>query len=474
MGRGDRRHGGGRLWRWLPISVVLLVLASAFASFEYDVARRLGWGDQTTDPARIEPPQGLELPELGPAPSVAKDLLATTVPDPAKVRRTLAPYLRDEDLGPRVMAAVSTSGGEVVFGNPAATAIPASTLKLLTGVAALTTLDPGATFDTSVVTGTGGQIVLVGGGDPFLASKPAKKSTYPRPADLTTLAVRTAESLRAAGRTKVQLAFDDSMFTGPRVEETWPATYDDVVAPISALWADQGADRDGRGFEDDPAAAAATVFARKLGRAGIQVVGKVRRAVAAPAAAPLATVQSPPVRQVVGRVLAVSDNEGAELLAHHVALAEGLPGSFAGAARAVPAVLARLGVTLGPGEVIHDGSGLSRANRISAGTLLEVLALASATDRPELRTVVTGLPVAGFTGSLASRFDTGRPAGRGRVRAKTGTLTGVHGLAGITTDLDGNLLSFVLLADKVKPTDTLDARETIDRAAAALGACHCA
>jgi D-alanyl-D-alanine carboxypeptidase/D-alanyl-D-alanine-endopeptidase (penicillin-binding protein 4) len=102
-----------------------------------------------------------------------------------------------------------------------------------------------------------------------------------------------------------------------------------------------------------------------------------------------------------------------------------------------------------------------------------VLAVAAEQDRPELRAALTGLPVAGFTGSLAYRYDDGKKAGRGRVRAKTGTLSGVHGLAGVTTDLDGNVLTFVLLADKVRLEDTLDARATIDDMAAALGACHC-
>ena len=87
--------------------------------------------------------------------------------------------------------------------------------------------------------------------------------------------------------------------------------------------------------------------------------------------------------------------------------------------------------------------------------------------------MVEGLPVAGFTGSLTNRFDTGDAAGRGRVRAKTGTLSHVHGLAGIAEDLDGNLMAFILVADRVALRNTLDAEAELDRAAAELGACHC-
>lgn len=135
-------------------------------------------------------------------------------------------------------------------------------------------------------------------------------------------------------------------------------------------------------------------------------------------------------------------------------------------------MLAELGVDLG-GARILDGSGLSRRNRLSPDTLLSVLDVAASEDHPELRGVVTGLPVAGFTGSLALRFDSGPVAGLGTVRAKTGTLTGVHGLAGLVTDREGTVLSFAAVADRVALEDTLDARAQLDRIAAALAACRC-
>jgi D-alanyl-D-alanine carboxypeptidase/D-alanyl-D-alanine-endopeptidase (penicillin-binding protein 4) len=123
--------------------------------------------------------------------------------------------------------------------------------------------------------------------------------------------------------------------------------------------------------------------------------------------------------------------------------------------------------------VIRDGSGLSRANRLQPRTLTEVLRLDASADHPALREVATGMPVAGFSGSLEFRFDTGATAGRGRVQAKTGTLTGVHGLAGIATDLDDNVMGFVAIADRVPNAQQLYARLTIDKVAAALGACRC-
>jgi D-alanyl-D-alanine carboxypeptidase/D-alanyl-D-alanine-endopeptidase (penicillin-binding protein 4) len=135
-------------------------------------------------------------------------------------------------------------------------------------------------------------------------------------------------------------------------------------------------------------------------------------------------------------------------------------------------VLQRLGVPV-TGSTVYDGSGLSRHNRLTAETLLGVLRIASSPDHPELRAVITGLPVAGFTGSLQWRFDDAPAAARGRVRAKTGTLTGVSGLAGVITDVDGNRMAFVAIADKVARPQTVAARHDLDLIAGALGACHC-
>ncbi len=357
---------------------------------------------------------------------------------------------------------------------------PASTTKLLTTVAALQTLGPEHRFTTSVVaTPQSKRIVLVGGGDPLLAQRPGPENSYPVRADLATLARATARGLKAIGRSTVTLGFDASLFSGPTVNPHWEPSYvpDDVVSPITALWVDEGRDPDGFGDRSrTPSRVATGLFAQALAKRGITVVGPPASVVAPPPSTggqQIAAVRSAPLAQIVQHVVEVSDNEGAEVLARQVAVAEGRPATFAGGAAAVRDVLRRIGVDV-DGVRTYDGSGLSRSDRLAPRTLLSVIRTASSPSHPRLRATVANLPVAGFTGSLAFRFDKGSPLGLGTVRAKTGTLTGVHGLAGTATSRDGAVMSFVAIADKVEPVNTLAARVRIDQVAAALGACTCA
>ena len=221
------------------------------------------------------------------------------------------------------------------------------------------------------------------------------------------------------------LGFDDSLFAAPAFNPAWPVAYavDDVVSPITALWVDEGREPDSFDRVEDPSLYAAQVFAAALVAAGIEVVGDPTYGVARGGGREIAAVTSAPLREVVERVLEVSDNEAAEVLAHHVGLAVRGTGSFTDGVLGTMKTLRRLGVPTA-GIEIYDGSGLSRDNRITPESLLAVLR-AAATGGPALHTVVDALPVAGFTGSLTDRFDEAFPESRGLVRAKTGTLTAV-------------------------------------------------
>jgi D-alanyl-D-alanine carboxypeptidase/D-alanyl-D-alanine-endopeptidase (penicillin-binding protein 4) len=319
-------------------------------------------------------------------------------------------------------------------------------------------------------------VVLVGGGDPSLTDQPIGPATYPRPATLDSLAVATARALRAKGIGAVTLHVDDSLFSGPRTAPGWQPSYlpSGVVAPVSALVVDEGRRRPGTSARvTDPALSAGQAFARRLAAHGVRVTGTVGRGAAPADPTELAHVDSPPLSALVESMLARSDNDYAEALARHVAVAEQLPATFAGVAAAIPRALTALDVDQ-EGLTVADGSGLSRSSRAPPQVLADVLRAAWGPDHPELRPIMSGLPVAGFSGTLLDRFGapTDRPA-IGTVRAKTGTLTGVSGLAGVVVDADGAPLVFVLMSDAVPVPRTLAARAALDLAATRLAACGC-
>lgn len=477
--RREPRHAPGRdagrprrprrpRLRTLLASLLTFALLAAAAATAYRLDWVAAWLDDEPGAAPQEPTPAWADPVASPPPvAVAASGRGA---DPAKVRAALTRPLRDADLGPHVLAQVAPlDGGAPLLEQGRGSAVPASTTKLLTAAAALEVLGPDATFTTRVVQPAPGRVVLVGGGDPLLGADPGK-GLYPARADLLTLARSTAAALERAGVRSVRVGFDDSLFSGPTTSPHWPDSYvpEDVVSPITALWADQGNAPDG-GREADPSASAAAVFAAHLRAQGLRVRGTPSRTTAG--GSTLAQVASAPLREIVQHTLETSDNDAAEVLAHHVGVAVARDGSFAGGATAVARTLTRLGVPT-DGLRLYDGSGLSREDRISPATLTGVLQAAAARDR--LAPLLGGLPVAGFTGSLVERFeDPASAAGLGIVRAKTGTLTGVHALAGTVTDRDGDALVLVLMTDRVTPARTLAARQALDDAAAALAACRC-
>ena len=463
--------------RWSAEILVVLLLLLAGLTYRFDLADRIlgPQADPRTDPAAVAAPEGLALPPTKVAPRVAVASTPGRI-DAEAVAAKIRPMLKRSTLGGHYSVLVTDlATGAPVFRAGAKRVTPASTAKLLTSVAVLESLGPMARFRTSVrFDPTRGRLVLVGGGDPLLGSSPkAGNGSYPVRADLETLARKTVRELRSQGVKRVRLSYDDSYFTGPAVNPRWPASYvpEDVVPPIGALWVEEG--RAGSyGFVADPAQTAGEAFADALRTAGLKLRGSVARATGPATGTELTHVSSAPLGEIVERTLALSDNEAAEVLARHVGLAERQEGSFEAGSAAVLDVVRRLGVATA-GDRLYDGSGLSREDLLAPETLAGVLRVASSPDHPELRAAITGLPVAGFTGSLKARFDRGPAAARGRVSAKTGTLTGVHGLAGLARDVAGGEMVFVVIADRVAVPKTLEARLLIDQIAAALGACRC-
>jgi serine-type D-Ala-D-Ala carboxypeptidase/endopeptidase (penicillin-binding protein 4) len=381
------------------------------------------------------------------------------------------------------------SSGRVLWARGASSPMPpASTTKLVTAVAALDVLGPGARFTTRVAAGPAGSVVLVGGGDPTLAAGSPPASDYPQPATLRSLAATTARALRAKGRMAVRLGYDTSLFTGPALAPGWPTAYITTgnVTAITSLEVDQGrltrsgapedADDPGnfRPRSTDPAGQAAAAFAGFLRGDGIRVTGPAGPETAPRHAAVLAAVSSPPLSAIVAWMLRESNNVIAENLARQVALREHRPASFSGAAAAVTGVLRSLGIS--PGIHLVDGSGLSPQDRITPGTLARVVSLAAAPRHPALRPAITGLPVAGFSGTLApgqSVFGRMSQPGLGVVRAKTGNLDTLATLAGLVYDASGRVLAFAFMTSRVPAAHLGQAAAALTGMASALAQCGC-
>ncbi|GAB3691626.1 D-alanyl-D-alanine carboxypeptidase/D-alanyl-D-alanine endopeptidase [Angustibacter aerolatus] len=399
-------------------------------------------------------------------------------PTTGGLTRTLKPLLGAAALGGHVSASVvDDATGTQLLGRDAGSArAPASTAKLLTGVAVLSAVGGATTLPTTVVQGAGAdEVVLVGGGDMMLGTGASKPRSAEGRAGLGTLARQVADALSREGRTRVAVRFDDSLFTGGTVAPGWAAV--DIGYGLTGRVAALGLDRDravpGHPAPADLALSAARAFASALDAAGISVTGAPVRTKAPAGARQLGLVRSAPVQDVLSVALHESDNALAEGLAHLTARAVKRPATFADAPQAVLDQVQHVGIDTGP-TVLLDGSGLTRGSLVPAAVLTDVLRAAGSREHPELRPLLDGLPVAGFSGTLAGRF-TERPArdAAGEVRAKTGTLTGINTLAGVTVDADGRLLVFAVLADHVPTGGTDAARHTMDRIAAALADCGC-
>jgi D-alanyl-D-alanine carboxypeptidase len=418
-------------------------------------------------------------------PTVAARSIVTAVPPVLAAASAAAPLPSAQSLAARLAGPMRASGlGSNLSGTviDAATrrplfashadvpAVPASTTKLTTSVAVLASAGPDRRLTTSVVrSGTG--IVLVGGGDPTLTTV-SSKNAYPRPASLTDLAKQTAAALRAAGTTRVRVDYDASAYRGGRLGPGWKPTYvtDGDVAGVSALEMDEGRIAPGSPQRvSDPPRTVAEAFAHLLGKQGL--TAHVGARTNAPAGARrLGAVQSPPISALVEQLLTNSDNDIAEAMARQVAISLHRPPSFDGGAAAVHDTLARLGVAAGIDTV--DGSGLSPRNQITPAALARLLALTASPAHPELRTVMSGMPIAGFSGTLATRFASGMAAtGKGLIRAKTGTLNGVNTLAGVVYDADGRLLAFAFMANNVR--SPVAALGSLDTLAGTLASCGC-
>jgi D-alanyl-D-alanine carboxypeptidase/D-alanyl-D-alanine-endopeptidase (penicillin-binding protein 4) len=381
--------------------------------------------------------------------------------------------LADPRLGTGVTAYVidANSGKVLVDINGDQAMIPASTLKIFTGIAAMNVLGAQTRFET-IVKRDGNQLTIIGGGDPTLVSQTPENWRGKPPGSEQPPSIDQLADLAAAaiGQTTESFVvnFDDSLFADPKAHESWPDLYlrTGEVAPAQGLTMDFGIN-DSEAVMKDPAQSAAQYFADALTELGIPATLGERK-LAGETATVLTSIKSATVTDIVERMITTSNNTMAEFLAHHVGGATG-EYTFDAGAKATTEELKSAQIDL-TGVTILDGSGLSRSNQASAKSLVSALSYANKTDGAAWSNL-SGLPVAGISGTLIDRYEIGEP-GRGTVRAKTGTLSKVVSLSGTLVDASGDLLIFTFIANEV-PSGTKQGAAALDEVVKVLAQCGC-
>ncbi len=363
-----------------------------------------------------------------------------------------------------ICAAIEADGALVVNNNPTVGLLPASTMKTLTAVSAIATLDPTMKFRTEVrstakvVNGRiAGDVWLVGGGDPLLETIEYTNS-QPHDPESATSFDKLVDAIVASGVKFIDGAIvgDDRRFDDVRVRPTWKKNYvgDGEVGPIGGLMVDDNFTifdaKKRRKAAQNVAADAAQTLRTRLEAKGVVIskdsIGALKDQSPADKVAPnlLASVESLPLADIIREMLSWSDNTTAEMLVKEIGRAKTGKGTWEDGLATIKTTLDSLGVDTKP-LVMIDGSGLDRANQVTCGLLLDVVR-----SQPIDGPFHNALAVMGKYGTLRKRLK-GSPA-EGKVFAKTGSLNGVSSLAGEAQSAEARPILFALVFNGLAST----------------------
>jgi D-alanyl-D-alanine carboxypeptidase/D-alanyl-D-alanine-endopeptidase (penicillin-binding protein 4) len=343
---------------------------------------------------------------------------------------------------------VGVNGRLLTGSNTATSVTPASNLKVVVAAVALQVLGPGTVFDTTVMGPNPsdgvvqGDVYFVGGGDPVLSEAWYTQPTewHKRPPLNATSVEALADGLVNAGVRRItgSVVGVDDRYDDERHPPGWS---DDIRAsidgvPVGALVVNDSVSQTAS-ISDDPALHAAAVLTRLLRDRGVVVEGDASTGSPGEGTVQLATVNSQALPALLNEMLATSDNLTAEMLVKEIGARAGGAGTREAGLKVITDTLAGWGTPL-EGVDLHDGSGLSRENRLTCTTLLAVLQRGNAADP-----VGAGLARAGQDGStLDGKFE--EPGLAGVLQAKTGSLREVKALCGYFP-AGGDEIAFVLV-----------------------------
>lgn len=193
----------------------------------------------------------------------------------------------------------------------------------------------------------------------------------------------------------------------------------------------------------DPAAHTAYELARLLAERGVHLAGEPRSGAAdAPVVGQLASIESPPMDELLRFAVQRSDNQVTDALFRAVGRARTGIGSFESGARAIRQVLTQLGIDDEAAQ-FADGSGLSRDDRVTAELLVDLDRTMYASRHAA--TWASLMAVTGRSGTLERRL--AGTAADGRFAGKTGTLRDVSGLVGSIAGAGGRRYHLAVVAN---------------------------
>jgi D-alanyl-D-alanine carboxypeptidase/D-alanyl-D-alanine-endopeptidase (penicillin-binding protein 4) len=161
------------------------------------------------------------------------------------------------------------------------------------------------------------------------------------------------------------------------------------------------------------------------------------------AVTPLATLTSPPLRDILKALLKPSQNQMAEMLFRTLALEATGSGRTDSARAVVERQIASWGVAVPSEAVVRDGSGLARYDYVSPRTLVRILDVMR--KSPNFGVFYDALPIAGVDGTIKSRMK--GTVAENNVHAKTGSVAQARSLSGYVTTADHHMLIFSFLAN---------------------------
>jgi D-alanyl-D-alanine carboxypeptidase/D-alanyl-D-alanine-endopeptidase (penicillin-binding protein 4) len=205
----------------------------------------------------------------------------------------------------------------------------------------------------------------------------------------------------------------------------------------------------------------AEVFAALWRELGGAHKGRILPGPTPAAAQPLFEFDSQSLALIARDINTYSNNVMAKMLLLNLGVARyGAPATWDKGVRAIRAWLAEKRLAM-PELVLENGAGLSRIERISAGSLARLLAWAP--QSPAYYAFAASLPVLGQNGTLKSRLKDSPLAGQAWL--KTGSLNGVRNLAGYVLDAQGRRKVLVLMINHDKAEAAGPVQEALIRLA---------